>query len=307
MNEDAEDKNAPIPDENMNEVPAKEELDQLETKNNWTSYATTGWTSYLLITVGLLLLLFLTVYISKVWVDAETKDLTSAFELEDKPLECKIVGSQEKQGFIKKQSSEITKYANNHKRTAIEFYGYFYATFAVFSLFGLLAAISLAVIARKGIDEASSHLITVFFVSTGIVILYQGFFGVFQQKANIDNNAKLFVNYAKLNTQIDIYCTTGKLTVIDPNIVFNDSLPKQPATSSSPNATPTANPTAIPDKTPTQTSSTSKVSTFYISPEPDEFINYIGWQMAQLRAISIAIDDSKIVAIDGSKLIITQP
>lgn len=291
MNGDAENKNVPV----------------VRTGYGWIHYILNTWISHLLITLGLLSILFLTAFLAKSWVDSKANALTRAFVLEDAATECSIVGSQEKQDFIKKQQSDIVKYANSHRETAIDFYGYFYTTYAIFSLFGLLAAISLAIIARKGIDEASPHMITVFFVATGIVILYQGFFDVFQQKTNIDNNAKLFVSYAKLNTRIDTYCTTGNLSLIDPNDVFIESLPKSLSKYSPANALPSAPAATNPVGSSAQPQSPSKVSTFYISPQPDEFINYVGWQMEQLKAISIAIDDSKIVAIDGSKLIITQP
>lgn len=303
MNEDAENE---IPQNNgvviEEKDKSKDESEETETVG-LMSYAKTGWTSYFLVVLGLLFILGLTALIANRWVNSEAEELTKALELEDKPVECKILNNQEKQNFINNQRSKIVRYGNNHRKTAIEFYGYFYATFAVFSLFGLLAAVSLAVIARKGIDGASPHLITLFFVSTGIVVLYQGFFGVFQQKANIDNNAALFVNYAKLTDKIDTYCATGKLSIIDPTGVFIGRLPKEVATKKKPSDENGENA----KESPTPPSSTNKTSTFYISLEPDEFINYIGWQMEQFKAISIAIDDTKIVAIDSNKLVIKQP
>lgn len=287
------------------------QTNQPETGKTWASYASEGWTSYVFVTIVLLFILFLTEQVSNRWVKSEAEEITKELEMvedsNEKQWTCAIVGTQEKQNFVKQQRAEIIKDGNAHRVAAIEFLGYFSSTYAVFSVFGVLAAVSLAIIVRKGIDEVDSRLITVFLVSTAIVVVYQGFFGVFQHKNNSDNNAKLFVSYARMLSRIDTYCTTGKLTLIDPSGVFNERIPKTTPTPPSANTTATnANATPKPTGTP-QTGSTTKPATFYISPEPDEFINYIGWQMEQLKTLSVMIDDTKIVAIDGNKFIITQP
>lgn len=187
-----------------------------------------GWTSYLLIAAGFGIALALTAFIAKYYIIGVGQRLTDDFAVVDKSLECKIVNEPEKRLFINDQRREIALYANGHRKTAIEFSAFFYANLVIFSVFGLIAAISLAIITKTGISEASPHLIAVLLISTGIVILYQGFFAIFQQKNNIENNAKLSINYAKLVNQIDTYCTTGKVNVRDPNQAFLDSMPKLP-------------------------------------------------------------------------------
>ena len=271
------------------------------------TYLTTGWTSYALVAAALFIVLFVTGYYSKWQIDSKSRELTSAFALTKEPLECKPMETAEQKAFIASQRAEIVRFAGNHLDTARNFYGYFYATYTIFSLFGLFAAISLAVIARKGIDEASSHLITVFLVSTGIVVSYQAFFGVFQQKSNIENNTKLLVSYARLNTRIETYCATGKLAITDPSAFFAQNLPKQPPPSSNTNSAPPVNAARSNVNSTVPGSSPEKVLSFYITPTPDEFINYVGWQMEQLKAVSITIDDTKIASIDSNKLVITQP
>ncbi len=92
--------------------------------------------------------------------------------------------------------------------------------------------------------------------------------------------------------------------MIDPSGVFNIAVvqPKKPTAAST--ATPdNVTPMPKPTEQPAATAST-KPSTFYIPLEADEFINYVGWQMEQLKAISIAFDDSKIVAINNDKLLV---
>jgi hypothetical protein len=280
---------------------------------NLKTVITTGWTSYLLVAIALLAALGLTVVLARWSVEAKAKDLTRAFELSPPQNNeaCEVVTNPEHLAFINRQKGDIVKYANAHRNTAVEFYGYFYSTFAVFSLFGFIALISGVVIAKGGYDKADPHLVTVLLVSTGIVLLYQGFFGVFQQKANVDNNAKLFAAYSKLLTKVDTYCATGKIPVVDPSTVFGIAV-------ALPKATPSPVPTATPDpalKPPAEVTagkpsnqgaaaSSAKPSTFYVPLDPEEFINYVGWQVEQLKSISIAFDDSKIIAINKDKLMV---
>jgi hypothetical protein len=242
------------------------------------------WTSYVLIVVGLLVLMILTIIVAKTFVHSEADHLIADFELKNTNTECKMVTDNDKKAFIDNQKKEIIKYGESHRKTAYMFYGYFYSTFLVFSLFSVLSVISLAIIAKKGYDNASEHLITVFMVSTGIVILYQGFFGVFQQKTNMDNNAKLYSSYSKLLTKIDTYCTTGKIPIIDPATVLK--------------------PQVLVSNTNTTTNVTTtqqKPASFYITLDTDEFINYVGWQMEQYKAISITLDDQQIKEIDKNR------
>lgn len=261
----------------------------------------TGWTSYVLIAVGLLVILFITAFAAKSWVGNMATKMTAKIPLVNKQIECQTIADVNRKAYINEQRRDIVGYAETHRDTAIQFYGFFYATFAVFSVFGLLAAIALAVITKSGINNASPHLITVFLVATAIVISYQGFFGVFQQKNNLENNAKLYVSYAKLVNQIDTYCATGKLTVKDPNSSFKDLFPK-----SEPKTTPanTAEKMKSNENAP-PTDAPPKLAPFFVALEPDEFINYVNWQMEQYKAVSIAIDDTKIASIDKSQFLIS--
>lgn len=252
--------------------------------------------SYVSIVVGLGVVLFLIVA-GVGWQNKETATkLTKEFELESKDLECKVVADTSTRDFINAQRREIVAYGNSHLRTAKTFYGYFWASYAVFSVFGLIAAISLAVMTKKGIEAADNRIIAVFLISTGIVILYQGFFGVFQHKNNIDNNVKLSINYSKLVNQIDAYCATGRVNVKDPILAFADALPK-----TTPKTAPTTT-TGNTDQGQTETPPSGKVSPFYVPLEPVEFIHYIEWHLEQYKVIAISIDDTKIASIDNGKM-----
>ena len=188
--------------------------------------ALTGWTSYVSISLGLLALLLATAFVAKNWVSRKAKDLTENIPLNEKQIECRIINDQAKQNFINDQRRDIIAYAKKHRRRATEFYGVFYATFAVFSVIGLLAAIVLALITKTEINNSIPHLVTIFLVSTAFVISYQGFFGIFQQKNDLEKNAKPYVSYGRLVNQIDTYRTTGKVNVKDPNLAFVEALPK---------------------------------------------------------------------------------
>jgi len=262
-----------------------------------------GWTSYVLIALGLGLIIFLITVSAKSYVKDEAQKLKEHFKLENKPVQCEITQSPEKKILINAHRQEIVFYAIGHRETAIAFSSYFYASLMVVSFFGLIAAISLAVITKSGVNAASPHLIAVFLISTGIVIMYQGFIGVFQQKSNMDTNAKLSVSYARLLNQIDTYCTTGKVNVKDPNQALLDALPTKLDTEAISQPTSTGSTTAG-ESTPLKSEGNGKVSPFYVSLEPDEFINYVDWQMGLYKGFSVSIDETKIAIIDAKKMMV---
>gem|GEM_PF-5347777 len=269
-----------------------------EFKTGTKEFALKGWTSY--VSVALLLVLLLAIlgtttgYIIEMRADQLTK--THVLD-EDKTVACTFAGSDAKAAFINAQRAEISRFGNSHRWSAVKFFSYFYTTYIVFTVFGLIAAISLAVITKNGIAKASPHLITVFLVCTSIVVLYQGSFGVFQHRNNIDSNSKLAVKYAVLADQIDTYCVTGKINVSDPSEALADALPKAAAKPANSTANIERNPAPSQAETPT----VGKIRAFYVEPTGDEFINFVAWQMENLRNLTIAIDDSKVTEIDGKR------
>jgi hypothetical protein len=132
--------------------------------------------------------------------------------------------------------------------------------------------------------------------------MYQGFIGVFQQKNNMDSNAKLSISYARLLNQIDTYCVTGKVSVRDPYQTFLET-----STTNDTNSTPQTTPTGSPSSgelTTLNREEYRKVLPFYVSIEPDEFINYVDWQMGTYKAFSVSIDETKIAIIDSQKMMV---
>ncbi len=274
-------------------------MDFTELKNKVNALALTGWTSYVLIAIGLLVLLaFLGLGMGYI-IKNRADQMTQAHVLDvAKRVECSVAGTKDKVDFINIQRAELSGFGNNHRYDAIKFFSFFYTSYLVFTIFGLIAAISLAVITKQGIDKASEHLVTVFLVCTAIVVLYQGASSVFQLKANLDSNAKLAVSYGILVDQIDTYCATGKLNVKDPNEALANAVPKVPEKPSNVNSNAGAT------QSQSELPAGGKIQPFYAEPSGDQFINFVAWQMQHLRSLSIAIDETKASPVDNKKFAI---
>src|SRR5688572_17532214 len=148
-----------------------------------------GWTSYVSIAVALLVLLGIIGTTAVLIIRSRANDMTAAHIIQKRDFTaCSTVESGERLTLLNSQRAEIASLGNAHRENAIAYFGYFYATYLVMTIFGLIAAICLAVITRSGISDSSPHVNTVFLISTAIVVLYQGSFDVLKQKANIDMN-----------------------------------------------------------------------------------------------------------------------
>jgi hypothetical protein len=264
-------------------------MDLTNFKTNFRSFFIEGWTSYAMIAVGLLLLLAIVGLTSTWLIQYRAEQMTKSHELKEAPLTaCFNIDAPSKVEFIKRQRDEIRLLGNQHRDNAIRYFSYFYTTYLTITIFGLLAAIALAVITKSGVNSSSPHVISVFLVSTAVVVLYQGSFEVLKQKSNIDLNANASLKYAVLLDQIDTYCTTGKVAMKDPNDVLLAALPKPVEDSKGQEAKPTEQ-------------SQSKIGPFFVEPDPDQFINFISWQMDHLRNFAISVDDSKVGSIDSKR------
>ena len=269
-------------------------MDSKYIKEHAKTFFLEGWTSYVSIAAGMLIVLaalgITTVYIIK----ERAREMTTAHVIQPRELtSCGKIDTPEKLTFVNGQRAEIMSLGNQHRENAIVYFAYFYTTYLILTIFGLIAAMCLAVITKSGISGASAHVITVFLISTAIVVLYQSSFDILKQKANIDLNANASVKYAVLADQIDTYCTTGKITMRDPNDVLLAALPK-------PEPSPAANKQA---EAATQTGSSApvKILPFFVEPDPDQFINFVAWQMDHLRSFAITVDDSKVGSIDSKR------
>ncbi len=272
-------------------------MDLTNLKTDVKTFVLEGWTSYVMIAIGLLVLLAVVGLTATFTIQERALNMTRAHELTPRIHEsCGTIGVPAKLAFINRQREESRILGNQHRVTAIKYFSYFYTTWLTITIFGLIAAISLAIITKTGISNSSPHLITVFLIATAIVVLYQGSFDTLRQKSNIDLNATSSIKYALLVDQIDTYCITGKVSMKDPNDVLLAALPKaegeQPAKAAAGGETEKA---SSPDS--------PKISAFFVEPDGDQFINFVSWQMGRLRNFAITVDDSKIGSIDTKRFL----
>jgi hypothetical protein len=270
-------------------------MDLTNLKTNVKVFVLEGWTSYVMIGVGLFLLLAVVGLTSTFVIQNRAHRMTAAHQLPQRTHQsCGTIDGPAKLEFINGQREETRNLGNQHRGNAINYFSYFYTTWLTITIFGLIAAISLAVITKSGISGSSPHLISVFLISTAIVVLYQGSFDTLKQKANIDLNATASIKYAILLDQIDTYCVTGKVSMRDPNDVLLAALPKAEGNKDG-NADANAQ---------TETSEdppSPKILPFFVQPDGDQFINFVAWQMDRLRNFSITVDDTKIGSIDTKR------
>jgi hypothetical protein len=269
-------------------------------KTNVNTLVTTGWTSYIAISLSLIVLWAVVGLSAEYIIRVRAEQITDKHKIAEKQqFQCAVAGNQDKANYIQQQREQIRVLGDSHRESAIKFYSYFYTSYLVFTIFGIIAAIALALIVKRGMNDASPHVITVFMVCTAIAILYQGGFDVFQQKANIDNNSKLAIDHAVLADQIDTYCVTGKVNVVDPNAAFASALAKSAPPTGNSNSS-SANTTAPAKPTPSPVG----IQPYYVEPNGDQFINYVAWQMEHLRNFSIAVDTTKVTAVDGKRFLL---
>ena len=269
-------------------------MDLTNFKVSARSFVLRGWTSYVMIAAGLLLLLAIVGITTVVLIKGRARDMTKAHFIKEREVSaCANVKDQEKVGFINAQRGEITSLGNQHHDNAIVYFAYFYATYLVMTIFGLIAAICLAIITKSGINDSSPHLIAVFLISTAIVVLYQSSFDTLRQKENIDLNSTASIRYAVLADQIDTFCTTGKISMKDPNDVLLAALPRarpSPEQAAASGQQDAANAEAA-----------GRIMPFFVEPDDDQFINYVAWQMDHLRSFAITVDASKVGSIDKAR------
>ncbi|HUR99018.1 MAG TPA: hypothetical protein VMZ26_13205 [Pyrinomonadaceae bacterium] len=268
-------------------------MDLTNFKANARWFLLEGWTSYVTIAAGLLVVLALVGMTTVSVIKSRAREMTEAHFIRGRQLTaCAKFTDQEKVNFINGQRSEITSLGNQHHANAISYFAYFYATYLILTIFGLVAAICLAVITKSGINASSPHLIATFLISTAIVVVYQGSFDVLKQKANIDLNSAASIKYAVLADQIDTFCTTGKISMKDPNEMLLAALPK---------VAPSPEQNANTQQSAGDARAGGMILAFFVEPDDDQFINYVAWQMDHLRTFAITVDDSKVGSIDKSR------
>ncbi len=211
------------------------------------------------------------------------------------PTACPAASPKEKGDFILRQRAKVVELGDGHRYTAIEFGSFFFANTVILAVFGFISLISLLLITKRGITNAHGTLVAVFLLSSGVGLIYQGMFGVFQQKSNVDSNHTQSVEYGRLVDEIDTYCATGKLAISDPNIVLAKLAENVvPAGGAAANPAP---PAAQAKGAEADGKTVEALKSFFVFVGPDEFILYLEWRTEALRKFSISLDEKPVQSL----------
>lgn len=140
------------------------------------------------------------------WLDHDFKRFTgsrqlvfsSGFANDDKILQQRL----------QEQLDNIRKRAKSHLEIMVYYYARYYMAITLAAFTGIVAAITMLLISKKGWDEASPYLVAVFLTMSGLAAYFAAFPTLFEQKANIDANKELFAVYANLEDRILTFAAT---------------------------------------------------------------------------------------------------
>jgi hypothetical protein len=245
-----------------------------------------NWKNNLIVAVVVIVVVLLPSILFPMIVGENWKKNLIGTRLEDKRDigQCSLITDETDKAMLATKFIEVKNRADGHLKSALFFFDKFYTTILTFSIAGLIAAISLVIVSKGGIDTAPQYLITVFLVSTGMAVFYQGFSGVFQQRPNIDANETLYKNYNNLQEEILTYCATGEIVVGDVKLATVTTSPSN--TNSNSNS-------------PAQSSKVLEVAPFTAKMSSKQFINYVSYKMNQYNDIAIGLDETKAPSFKG--------
>lgn len=84
----------------------------------------------------------------------------------------------------------------------------YYMSISIILVFGLMAAIALAIITRQGMNDVKKIYITLFFTATAITTYFMAFPQVFQHSQNIADNKNLYLQNIAIKNEIISYFAT---------------------------------------------------------------------------------------------------
>jgi hypothetical protein len=97
----------------------------------------------------------------------------------------------------------------HHFNLLITFYSYYFSTVIMTGVLASVAAICLLFITSKGWVPSNAYAKTIFLVATASATYCAAFPSIFQQQQNIDDNRRLYLDYAALANEMCSYATTG--------------------------------------------------------------------------------------------------
>ena len=93
---------------------------------------------------------------------------------------------------------------------ALRFFSWHYASVATAAGSGLVAAVALLLISKRGWANASPYVITVFITTSAIAGFYTTLPRVFRHRANIAECQELFLSHVALESSVLTYVATGR-------------------------------------------------------------------------------------------------
>lgn len=108
------------------------------------------------------------------------------------------------------QYGEVQRRIRTHGELLAFFNARYYSAVMMTLGCGVLAALCLTLLSRKGWDSAGFWVTAAFLVMTALTAFYASFPTVFKQEQNAVDNANLFVKYVNLDQTIRTYVATGK-------------------------------------------------------------------------------------------------
>jgi hypothetical protein len=212
--------------------------------------------------------------------------------LEPRPRELRpaIKVTDAEKERMQNQLDDIRKKAKHHRDVAVFYYSRFYMAILAFSVSAALAAISLAIISKRGLDKVSEYIVTLFLVATALAVFYQSFPGVFQQRKNVEDNRALYIKYVNLEDDMISYNTTGSIAVVQAS-------PPGEATAGAVNQNGSAQRPSNANNNNANADSPRVVTVgnqySIITLSPSEFIHYVDYQLKTYNDIAIGFDESK--------------
>jgi hypothetical protein len=162
--------------------------------------------SHALIVLGLLILTFIMKNDAIGLANKNADDWVKKIMVEDpsKPpaFPSDFKASDSEKTRLIEQVRTIRGRAIHHFIVMRYFYSRYYMAISIGMITGILAAVALLFITKKGWDQSNQYIKTVLITATAITAYFGAFPAVFQQSQNIADNKKLYLQYIALHDEV---------------------------------------------------------------------------------------------------------
>jgi hypothetical protein len=118
--------------------------------------------------------------------------------------------SPEERARLAGQFKELGNRMKHHFNLLITFYSFYFSTVIMTGVLASVAAICLLFITSKGWVPSNPYAKTIFLVATASATYCAAFPSIFQQQQNIDDNRRLYLEYAGLANEMCSFAITGE-------------------------------------------------------------------------------------------------